>query len=62
MIEKLRFYVRNTAERQRIAGNGYMLAHSKYNTERVTRYIIESTLGIPFTHEYAWPTERHFPA
>jgi len=55
LVEKLRFFMANDAERKRIAGNAWKKAHEMHNERIVARYIVEATLGEP--GEYAWPTE-----
>lgn len=60
LVDKLRFYVTHDAQRRRVAAAGHSLAHTQYSTERVTRYMIEATFGLPFSHAYVWPTERYF--
>ena len=57
-IDKLRFYVANDAERQRIACNGYELGHREFNERLVSQYMIESTLGLSLSHAYRWPLDR----
>lgn len=56
-IDKLRFYIENEPERQRVARNGYVLGHAEFNERLVSQYMIEATLGLPFSHPYRWPTE-----
>jgi hypothetical protein len=56
-IDKLRFYLNNDAERQRVASISYKLGHNEFNERLVSQYMIESTLGLPFSHAYRWPTE-----
>jgi len=58
-IDKLRFYVENDAERQRIARNGYELGHRELNERLVAQYMVESALGMAHTHRYAWPTTTY---
>lgn len=55
-VDKLRYYLENDSERKRIAEAGYELAHREFNERLVSRYMIEATLGLPFTHDYRWPT------
>lgn len=56
-IDKLRFYLENDTERQRVARVGYELAHSEFNERLVAQYMLERTLGEPMSHDYRWPTE-----
>jgi len=58
-IEKLRFYLEHDDERRRVAAAGYQLAHREFNERLVSRYMIEATLGQPFSHAYCWPTESY---
>jgi len=58
-IDKLRFYLGNETERQRVARAGYELGHREFNERLVSQYMIEATLGVPFSHHYRWPTESY---
>jgi len=57
LIDKLRFYVENDAERRRVARNGYELGHREFNERLVSQYMVETTLEVVHSHAYAWPTE-----
>lgn len=56
-IDKLRYYLENDEERQKVARAGYELGHREFNERLVSQYMIEATLGLPFSHPYRWPTE-----
>lgn len=56
-IDRLRYYLENDAERQRVARAGYELGHREFNERLVSQYMIEATLGLPYSHPYHWPTE-----
>ncbi|WP_296644116.1 glycosyltransferase [Thiobacillus sp. 65-1402] len=56
-VDRLHFYLEHDGERQRIAATGYNLAHGEFNERLVSQYMIEATLGLPFSHPYRWPTE-----
>jgi glycosyltransferase involved in cell wall biosynthesis len=58
-IDKLRFYLQNDAERQKVARTGYELAHREFNERLVSQYMVEVTLGLPFSHSYRWPMESY---
>jgi hypothetical protein len=58
-IEKLRFYLENETERQKVARAGYELGHREFNERLVSQYMIEATLGQSFSHTYRWPTESY---
>lgn len=57
-IDKLRFYLENETERQKVARTGYELGHREFNERLVSQYMIEATLGLPFSQAYRWPTEN----
>ena len=56
-IDKLRYYLDNDTERQRVARTGYELGHREFNERLVSQYMLETTLGMPYSHDYYWPTE-----
>ena len=58
-IDALRFYLQNDTERQQVAKAGYELGHREFNERLVSQYMIEATLGLPFSHSYRWPTESY---
>lgn len=58
-IGKLRYYLEHDAERRKVAATGYALAHREFNERLVARYLVEATLGQPFSHAYRWPTESY---
>jgi len=58
-VDKLRFYLTNDGERQKVARAGYELGHREFNERLVSQYMIESTLALPFSHAYHWPLESY---
>lgn len=58
-IDALRYYLEHDAERQRVARTGYELGHREFNERLVSQYMVEATLGLPFSHAYRWPTESY---
>jgi len=56
-IDKLRYYIENESARQLVARTGYELGHREFNERLVSQYMIEATMGLPFSHTYRWPTE-----
>lgn len=58
-IEKLRFYLQNDDERQKVAQTGYELGQREFNERLVAQYMIEATLGLHYSHDYHWPTENY---
>lgn len=58
-VDKLRFYLEHDTERQSVARTGYELGHREFNERLVSQYMIEATLGLPFSHPYRWPMESY---
>lgn len=58
-IEKLRYYLNHDNERKRIAKAGYELGHAEFNERLVSQFMVESTLNLPFSHDYVWPTTNY---
>jgi hypothetical protein len=58
-IDKLRYYLDNDSERRRVARNGYELGHGEFNERLVARYMLETVLRLPLSHDYRWPTESY---
>lgn len=56
MIEQVRRYKRDDADRRRIAEAGWRKSHAEYSVDRITRYIEEVTFERPLSHTYQWPT------
>ncbi|MAU59632.1 MAG: hypothetical protein CMI62_02755 [Parvibaculum sp.] len=59
LAEKLRFFLKNDGERQRIARNGHERYHTFFSERLVARYIEDVMEGRPLSGSYAWPTEIH---
>jgi hypothetical protein len=55
--KKLRHFLHNDSERQRIAANGWRKVHHLHNECMVAQYIVEATTGAGFSTDYAWPTQ-----
>lgn len=58
-IDKLRHYLDHDDDRKRVARSGYELGHAEFNERLVSQYMVESTLGLPFSHPYVWPTTSY---
>ncbi len=58
-IDRLKYYLENDGARQRVARAGYELGHRDFNERLVAQYMLEATLGLPFSHPYRWPTESY---
>lgn len=58
-IDKLRFYLENDGERQKVARAGYELGRREFNERLVAQYMLEATLGLHYSHSYTWPSEAY---
>ncbi len=54
LADKLRFYLAHPGQRQKIAHNGWMKAHTKLNATLVASYIVDRTMGWPLSAHYCW--------
>ncbi len=59
LADRLRYFLKNDGERQRVARNGYERYHAFFNERLVARYVEEIVTGRPLSEGYAWPTEVH---
>lgn len=59
LADKLRHFLKNDGERQRIARNGHERYHAFFSERLVARYIEEAMSGDPFSEAYVWPTALH---
>lgn len=57
LIDKVRFYRDNPAERRRLAENGWKKAHGEFSSDVLMQYLVERTMGLPLSRPYAFPTE-----
>lgn len=56
LADKLRYFLGNDGERQRIARNGHERYHAFFSECLVARYIEDVMEGRPLSRSYAWPT------
>ncbi len=54
LLEKLLYYQNHDHECRKAAEQGWRRAHQCYNSERVTRYMVEVLFDLPLTAEYEW--------
>lgn len=54
LIDKARHYHADDDARRAVARRGRERAHRSYGGARVARFIVEATLGIPYTDDYEW--------
>jgi hypothetical protein len=59
LLEKVIYFKNHDAERREIAWRGWEKSHACYNERLVTKYIIETTFGLPLSEDYAWPTQTY---
>jgi len=57
LLDKIRFYAGNDAERKRIAQNGYIKIRDYFDVEKVCQYMIETVFDQPLSQDYKWPTK-----
>ena len=68
LLDKLRFYKANDALRQRIAYQGWQRAHNDFNSQVVTRYMLDVLLNkrlekpVQHSQPYRWPIKQYSPA
>lgn len=59
LADRLRHFLKNDGERQRVARNGYERYRAFFSERLVARYIEEVMTGRALSEDYAWPTEVH---
>jgi len=57
LSDRLRYFLKNDGERQRIARNGHTRYHALFSECLVARFIEEITFDRALSGDYAWPTE-----
>ena len=57
LADRLRYFLENDGERQRIARNGHSRYHAIFNERVVARYIEEITFGKPMSPDYGWQSD-----
>jgi hypothetical protein len=59
LLEKVIALKKHESQRQAIAYAGWKKAHECFNSQRVARYIVESTFHKDNPNDYPWPTEKY---
>jgi hypothetical protein len=59
LVDKVQFFHKNNAERQRIAKKGWQRAHRDFSALLVADFILDKTLNRSPSHEYNWPVQGH---
>lgn len=57
LSERLRYFLKNDGERQRVARNGHARYHALFSERLVARFVEEVTFDRALSEGYAWPTE-----
>jgi len=57
LLEKIKYYHTHDQACRSIAEQGWHRAHSCYNGERISRYMLELLFDLPFTEDYEWRAE-----
>lgn len=56
LAARLRYFLKNDAERQRVAANGHGKYHAIFNERVVAQFLVEAVFGRLDDEDYAWPT------
>ena len=59
LAERLRYFLKNDGERQRVARNGHTRYHALFSEVLVARFIEDAVFDRAPSGDYAWPTEIH---
>ncbi|THB76951.1 MAG: glycosyltransferase family 1 protein [Desulfobulbaceae bacterium] len=54
LVQKISAYHEDDALRIKVSGAGRKYYHQEFSSEKVTQYVVESTLGLPLSQEYVW--------
>ena len=54
LIEKIKYYAVHDEERMATAKRGWERAHNSFNSQRVTRYILDTVFNEPHGEAYEW--------
>ncbi len=57
LVDKIKYYAKNDAERVKIASTGYYKIHDYFMVDKVCQYMIERVFDAPLSMEYRWPTK-----
>ena len=57
LVDKILYYHTHDTERKRTAEAGRIASHKRFSSERIARFMIELTIGLPLSERYEW--ERH---
>jgi len=57
LIKKIIEFQNNDSKRQAVAAKGRTFYHEHFSGQRITKFMIETTLGLPYSHNYIWQDE-----
>lgn len=59
LLDKVKYYAKNSDERVAIAQDGYEKIHDLFQVEKVCQYMIERAFKLPLSHSYQWPIKDY---
>ena len=59
LLDKIKYYSENHAQRIQIARTGYEKIHEYFHVDKVCQFMIECVFDKPLSQEYKWPTTRY---
>lgn len=59
LLDKIKYYKKNDAERIAIAQTGHAKIHDYFHVDKVAQYIIERTFDLPLSQDYRWPVRTY---
>jgi hypothetical protein len=57
LVAKAKKFQADDSLRQAVAGAGRAFYHEHFSGQRVIQFMIETTMGIPYSHDYIWQDE-----
>ena len=59
LVDKIKYYTANDAERIAMARRGCEKIHDYFLTDKICQYMIERVFDLSLSHDYRWPTDVH---
>jgi len=59
LTARINFFKQNEDERKRVAENGWRKSHERFNSTRIAKYLIETTMRTSYTEDYEWLRHRY---
>lgn len=57
LVKKVLEFQNDDAKRQAVAAAGRAFYHEHFSGERIVKFMVEATLGLPYSHDYIWIDE-----